>query len=220
VTSGGKIAEIAQKKKLDLIRIPGGNPPRACLGYSLTQLFFILSHYKIIGNKFKLQLKSAVELIEGHKAEIIAEAKEVAQRINGKTPLIYATTYYEGIAIRFRQQLNENSKILCGHHAIPEMNHNELVGWAGGSDKLAVVFLRDKDEYERNNTRIEINIDVIKNYTPHIVEIWSKGKSIIEKALYFIHLVDWVSLLLAEINGVDAVEVKVIDMLKGQLSKL
>jgi len=220
ITSGGKIAEIARKKKLDLILIPGGNPPRACLGYSLTQLFFILSHFNIISNKFKSQLKSSIELIETEKQNIISEAKSVAEKLNGKTPIVYATTYFEGVAIRFRQQLNENAKILCGHHVIPEMNHNELVGWASGSERVSVIILRDKDEYERNNVRIEINKDVIKKYTPNITEIWSKGKSQIEKAIYFIHLVDWISLLLAEIKGVDAVEVKVIDHLKGELSKI
>ncbi|MBI3502803.1 MAG: bifunctional phosphoglucose/phosphomannose isomerase [Bacteroidetes bacterium] len=220
VTSGGKVAEVAKKKNLGLILIPGGNPPRACLSYSLTQLFFILSQYKIIGNKFKSQLKSSVELIEKEKATIISLAKEVAGKLNGKTPIIYATTYFEGIAVRFRQQLNENAKILCGHHAIPEMNHNELVGWASGSDKISVVFLRDQDEYERNNARIEINKEVISKYTPHITEIWSKGKSQLEKAIYFIHLVDWASYFLSGLRNVDATEVKVIDMLKGELAKI
>lgn len=220
VTSGGKIAEIAKKKKLDLILIPGGNPPRACLGYSLTQQFFILAHYKIIGNKFKAQLKSAIELIENEKQNIIDEAKQLAEKIQGKTPIVYATTYFEGIAIRFRQQLNENAKILCGHHVIPEMNHNELVGWASGSDRVSVILLRDKDEYSRNNTRIEISKGIIVKYTSSITEVWSKGKSPIEKAIYFIHLVDWASLFLSEIKGVDSMEVKVIDMLKNELSRI
>jgi glucose/mannose-6-phosphate isomerase len=220
ITSGGKVAEIAKNKKLDLILIPGGNPPRACLGYSLTQLLYVLSHFKIISNKFKAQLKSSVELIEREKQNIISEANTIAEKIHGKTPMIYATTYFEGIAIRFRQQINENAKMLCGHHVIPEMNHNELVGWASGSEKISVIIFRDKDEFERNNARIVINKEVIKKYTPNIIEIWSKGKSQIEKAIYFIHLGDWISIFLAEKRGVDAVEVKVIDMLKGELSKI
>jgi len=104
VTSGGKVADIAHKQKLDIISIPGGNPPRACLGYSLTQLFVILSYHKIIGNKYKAQLKSAVQLIESEKQNIIAEAKNVTEKLFGKTPMIYATTYFEGVAIRFRHQ--------------------------------------------------------------------------------------------------------------------
>lgn len=220
ITSGSKVAEIAKKKKLDVISIPGGNPPRSCLGYSFTQLFFILGFYKIVGSKFKAQLKSSVELIETEKQSIVSEANQVAEKLIGKTPMIYATTYFEGIAIRLRQQINENAKMLCGHHVIPEMNHNELVGWAGGSDKISVIIFRDKDEFERNNARIEINKQVIKKYTPNITELWSKGKSQIEKAIYFIHLGDWISLFLSEKKNVDAMEVKVIDMLKGELSKI
>jgi len=220
ISSGGEVMEIAKKRKLDLILIPGGSPPRSCLGYSLTQQFFILAYYKIIGNKFKPQLKSAVELLEKEQPAIIDEARSIAEKLQGKTPIVYATTYFEGVAIRFRQQLNENAKILCGHHVIPEMNHNELVGWPSGSDRVSVVILRDKDEYERNNVRIEINKKVIEKYTPHITEVWSKGKSQIEKAIYFIHLVDWVSILLSEIKGVDAMEIRVIDHLKGELSKI
>lgn len=220
VTSGGKVAEIARKKKLDMIIIPGGNPPRACLGYSFAQLLFILGFHRIIGRKFKSQMKSSVELIEAEKQNIISEAQSVTEKLFGKTPMIYATTYFEGVAIRFRQQLNENAKMLCGHHVIPEMNHNELVGWASGSERVSVVIFRDKDEYLRNNARIEINKEVIKKYTPNITEIWSKGISQIEKAIYFIHLGDWISVFLAEKRGVDPVEVKVIDILKGELSKI
>jgi glucose/mannose-6-phosphate isomerase len=220
ITSGGKIAETAKSKKLDLILIPGGNPPRACIGYSLTQLFFILAHYGIISNKFKSQLKSSIKLIERERENIMLQAKHVASKIHNKTPIIYATTYFEGIAVRFRQQLNENAKVLCGHHAIPEMNHNELVGWASGSDKISVIFIRDTNEYKRNDARIEISKEVISKYTPHITEIWSKGKSQVEKAIYFIHLVDWTSYFLSEMRNVDAMEVKIIDHLKNALAKI
>ncbi len=220
ITSGGKVAEIAKKKKLDLIVLPAGKSPRACLGYSLTQLFYVLSFHKIISRKFKLQLQASILLLEKERTKIIAEAQEVTDKIFGKTPMIYATTYFEGVAIRFRQQINENAKMLCGHHVIPEMNHNELVGWASGSERISVIIFRDKDEYARNNSRIEINKEVISKYTPNIIEIWSKGKSQLEKAIYFIHLGDWISIFLAEKRGVDPIEVKVIDMLKGKLSKI
>ena len=219
ITSGGKIAEIAGKKKLDLMIIPGGKPPRACLGYSLTQLLFILARHKIISGKFKAQLQSAIALIEREKENIISAAQSTAEKIIGKTPIIYTTSCFEGVAVRFRQQLNENAKILCGHHVVPEMNHNELVGWRSGSEKVSVIFLRDADELARNNLRIEYSKKIISQHTPHITEIRSKGKSLLEKIIYFIHLTDRVSVLLAEMKGVDALEVKVIDDLKSELAK-
>lgn len=220
VTSGGKIEEIAKAKNLDLIKIPGEMPPRACLGYSLTQLFVILRSYGIIPkDSYTKELNDAISLLESEKENIKSEAKTISEKLYGKTPVIYTTTYKEGVAIRFRQQINENAKMLCWHHVFPEMNHNELVGWRSKNDNLAVVILRDHEEYSRNVSRFEISKGIISNYTSTIIELFSKGNSDLERALYLIHLCDWISVYLADLNKVDAVEVKVIDHLKGELSK-
>lgn len=220
ITSGGTVEKIAKEKGFDHIIVPGGMPPRSCLGYSLVQLFYILGFFKVISNYYVAELQAAVKLIDQEENAIIAEATAVTKQILGKFPIIYATTYNEGIAIRFRQQLNENSKILCWHQIIPEMNHNELVGWTQKNDDLAVILFLDKDEYSRNLARVEINKEVIKKYTNTIIEIHSKGNSAIEKAIYFIHLGDWISVILGESRGVDLMEIKVIEHLKSALSKI
>jgi glucose/mannose-6-phosphate isomerase len=220
ITSGGTIKEVANKNNFDCVIVPGGMPPRSCLGYSLTQLLFILNFHNIIDAAFKAELPAAIKLIDAEENNIVTEAKSIAKTLKGKLPVIYATTYNEGIAIRFRQQLNENAKVLCWHQIIPEMNHNELVGWTEKNNNLAVLFFLDNDEYSRNLARVEINKEVIKKYADSITEIYSKGNSIIEKAIYFIHLGDWISLFLAEERGVDAIEVDVIHHLKSSLSKI
>ncbi len=220
ITSGGKVLEICKQKNFDCIVVPGGMPPRACLGYSLTQLFFVLGFYKIITNDYKAELKAAIKLIDDEEQNIINEAKTLAQKLNGKTPVLYATTYFEGMLIRFRQQLNENAKMLCWHQIIPEMNHNELVGWREKNENLSVFIFRDTQEYERNNFRIGVNKETIAQYTSNITEIFSKGNSPIEKAIYFIHLGDWISVILAELRGYDANEIAVINQLKSALSKI
>jgi len=220
VTSGGKVLEISKTKNYDHIIVPGGMPPRACLGYSLTQLFFILDFFGICNNVFKPQLEAAIKLIDEEENKIIAEANSIAEKLIGKIPVIYSTTYNEGIAIRFRQQLNENAKVLCWHHVIPEMNHNELVGWTEKNEDLSVVIFLDADEYSRNLARVEINKEIIIKYAAHITEVFSKGNSEIEKAIYFIHLGDWVSVILGEMRGADLMEVNVINHLKSALSKI
>jgi glucose/mannose-6-phosphate isomerase len=220
ITSGGKVLEISKAKGFDHIVVPGGMPPRSCLGYSLTQLFFVLGFHKIINTNYESELEAAVKLIDSEENNIIAEATTIAEKLKGKIPVIYATTYNEGIAIRFRQQLNENSKILCWHHIVPEMNHNELVGWTEKNDNLSVLFFLDKDDYSRNIARVDINKEIIKKYASGITEIYSKGNSIIEKAIYFIHLGDWISVALGELRGVDLMEVNVINHLKSKLSEL
>lgn len=219
VTSGGAVEEFARDNNLDYILIPGGMPPRSCLGYSLTQLVFIFVHYGLISKDHILHLGNAKQLLDSKQSEIAEQAKTIANFLFGKIPVIYSTTLFEGVAVRFRQQLNENAKVLCWHHVIPEMNHNELVGWAGGNEEYAVVVFRDPSEFERNNYRIQLNKEIITRYTPHYMEINAEGNSYIEKALYLIHIGDWVSVELAALRGVDPVEVNVINFLKGELSK-
>jgi len=79
--------------------------------------------------------------------------------------------------------------------------------------------LRNEDDFARNQTRIDINKAIISNHTDSVVELYSKGNSLIERALYFVHLVDYISVSLAELKGVDPVEIKVIDYLKSELAK-
>ena len=220
ISSGGKISEMAKQNNCDLLTIPGGMPPRSCLGYSLTQLFFILHGAKLIGDSFKKQLNDAIDLIVKEEQSIKSEATEIADFLYNKTPVIYAVDGYNGVATRFRQQVNENSKMLCWHHILPEMNHNELVGWAGGSENLAVIILRNKTDYSRTQARIEISKDVFSKHTAHIRELWSKGNSQLEKSIYLIHLTDWASCYLADKNGVDPIEINVINQLKGSLAKI
>lgn len=219
ISSGGKVIEIAKEKGYNYIQIPGGLPPRAAFGLSFPQLYFMLNGYRLISDSFKNEIKDTINLIDKEEDHIKQEAEKVTSHLIGKTPVIYSVSEFEGVCVRFRQQINENSKMLCWHHAIPEMNHNELVGWAGGTDHMAVVIFRNKTDFSRNQTRIEINKEIISKYTSNINEIYSKGNSNLERALYLIHLGDWISVMLAEKKEIDPVEVNVIDFLKGSLAK-
>lgn len=219
ITSGGKIAEIAKKKKLDCILMPAGMPPRACLGYSSIQVLYTLAYFGLIGYEFEKSIKASIKTLKADTKDIQKKAKTAAQKLNGKLPVIYAAASFEGVAVRFRQQINENSKMLGWYNVIPEMNHNELVGWRDKTNDLAVVLLRNDDDYERVQQRMEINKRVIRKYTPTVIELRSQGKTYWEKVFYIIHLTDFISVDLAEMHGVDATEVKVIDSLKKELSK-
>jgi glucose/mannose-6-phosphate isomerase len=220
ITSGGKLKTIAEENKYNNIIIPGNQPPRAMFGYAFTELFFMLNHYGIIDDSFKSDFDKAVNLIDTEKADIQKQAMNLAKKMYQQTPVIYVAKGFEGVAVRFRQQLNENSKMLGWHNVVPEMNHNELLGWRTNVDDLAVVYFRNKCDYDRNQIRMDINKKVISKFTSNITEIWSKGDSLIENSLYHISVGDWTSWYLSEMNNVDAIEIDVIDFLKGELAKI
>lgn len=219
ITSGGQMLETAQKNNYNHIVLPTGKSPRAMLTYSLTQQFFLLSHYQLIDNNFIQDIESSIDLLNSKLENIKQVAKETANAISNKTTVIYSQANFEGVAVRLRQQLNENAKVLCWHHVLPEMNHNELVGWAGGKNEYAVIVLRNDSDYSRTQTRMNIQKPIIEKYTDTYLELYSKGNTQIEKALYHILLGDWISVFLSELRNVDSIEVGVITHLKTELSK-
>jgi glucose/mannose-6-phosphate isomerase len=221
VASGGKLIELAKKHDLDYVQVPGGwSSPRACMGYSIVAQLGILRAARLIPGKLFNQVAAARKLLTRDQAAIQKQARKIAGFLHGKTPVLYIADQMEAVAVRWRQQINENAKMLCWHHVVPEMNHNELVGWRDQRPDVAVVWLRNRDDLNRTSIRMDINREIIQHYTQTSIELWSKGKSLVEKAFYFVHLGDWVSFYLSELRQVDPVEIKVIDFLKGELSKV
>ncbi len=220
IASGGQLMAKTQELGLDYVQIPAGSPsPRACLGYSLVLQIYVLHHFGVISEAVSGQLVAAAEMLVREQVEIKFRAERIAQMLEGKIPVIYTTDRMESVALRLRQQINENAKCLCWHQVIPEMNHNELVGWRDRHQKLAVLFLSNRDEWARNQVRVGISKEIIANYVDTVIEIYSKGQNLCERMLYFIHLGDWISVYLANLRGVDPMEIRVIDFLKNELTK-
>jgi glucose/mannose-6-phosphate isomerase len=219
ITSGGKVLAMAKQQQFDFIEIPGGNPPRSCIGYSLVQLIKVLTAKGFADKKLFADLESSIELLDKENAAIKSEAHAIAEKLVNKIPVIYSLGTCEGTVVRFRQQINENSKMLCWHHTFPEMNHNELVGWTTKNDMLAVVTFHTTFDYDRTKKRYEVCKPIFEKYSSGVTDIFAKGESRLEQFFYLINIGDWISCYLADIKGIDAVEVNVIDHLKGELAK-
>ncbi|HLP21087.1 MAG TPA: bifunctional phosphoglucose/phosphomannose isomerase [Chitinophagales bacterium] len=220
VTSGGKLGAIAKANEFMLFLIPGGFPPRACLGYSGIQLFFVLHHYGLIGNGFKEVFYKVADLLEEGQEEIMANADLIAGKLLQKVIVLYTEDKYESTALRLKQQINENAKLHCWYNVIPEMNHNELVGWREANNALAVLILRSNDEYQRNTERILFKKAVIEKLSENVHEVDAQGANTFEKHFYLIHFGDWLSYYLAVKQGYDPMEIDVLVKLKGHMNAL
>ena len=220
ITSGGKIGELAKEKNIDNILIPKGMPPRAAIAYSVTQILHTLHYYDLISNSFEKDLQSAIKLIDVEEKNITRDAKETANILSGKFPIIYGAAKMESVALRFRQQLNENSKLLCWHNVFPELDHNELQGWKKKNNNSVVVIFRNDNDSPRTAKRIDISSEIISHCDTEIKEVYSKGNSILERILYLINWGDWVSYFIAEMTGTDTMDIRAITYLKSELAKV
>ena len=219
VTSGGKVLELAKQHQFDVIVIPGGHPPRSCIGYSLIQLFKIIQFNEFVKTDLLNQVKDSIALLDSEKEAIKVESTIIANKLLNKIAVIYSLGSCEGAAVRFRQQINENSKMLCWHHTFPEMNHNELVGWTEKNENLSVVTFRTSYDYERTIKRYDICKPLFTKYSHSVTDIFAKGNSKVEQFFYLINIGDWISCFIADLKNIDAVEVDVITNLKNELAK-
>jgi glucose/mannose-6-phosphate isomerase len=148
-------------------------------------------------------------------------ARNIAAACHNRIPILYSSGRIESAAIRWRQQIEENAKHIAFHHVVPEMNHNELVGWMLPAEILrqtTVLVLHSSVDHPRVTLRMDINKEIYLRCTDRVNDVYAKGNSHLAQLLYLIHLGDWVSWYLSLENKVDAMPVEVIDYLKSTLS--
>lgn len=220
IATGGRLEEIAIENNFHICKIPSGKPPRASLGYSTVMLFYVLHHAGLINDSFKNALARVANFLEEGQTAIMRNTEFLAAKLLNKIVVVYAEDKYASTALRLKQQINENSKMYCWYNVVPEMNHNELVGWREPNENLSVVFLRTDDEFPRNTHRILYKKDVIVALTNNVFEVDDQGIDTYEKHFYLIHFGDWLSYHLAVLQGVDPMDIKVIDTLKEHLGKM
>ncbi len=100
------------------------------------------------------------------------------------------------MAVRWKGQLSENAKMLAYYNELPEMNHNEIVGWENNQElihQLSVIWLKDQNDHPRTNIRQETTQKIIGDLSEHQEVVVVKGNSTVERYLHMIHFGDWVS---------------------------
>jgi len=227
ITSGGQLETMAMRDGFPVLKLPGGLPPRAALGYSLMTLLAALQSMQLISGILP-GIQEAIQVLGLLKDKYRTEtpeatnpAKTLASSLNGKIVAIYGSNgIMDASAFRWRSQIAENAKNLAFHHVLPEMNHNELVGWKYPEEvlkKIGVVFLRDKEDHPQVQKRFELTRDVIADRAGVVHEVWSKGDTRLARVLSVLYLGDFVSLYMAYLNTVDPTPVHVIDNFKNKL---
>jgi glucose/mannose-6-phosphate isomerase len=224
VASGGKLLDIAREYNLFYIQLPAGSDsPRAMVGYNMIALMYVFYHTNLIGAAFIKETENAIEFLDRGEKGIQSEAELIAKKLKGKLPVIYCDNRLHAMALRFQQQLNENSKQLAHVNTFPEMNHNELVGWRFPEPLMPMlqpIYMYSDHDHERVEKRMEICREVFEKKSNPIIDIIGEGASLLEQYYYLIHLTDWISFYLAKENGVEADPIEPIVFLKTELDKL
>ncbi|MFN5674175.1 MAG: bifunctional phosphoglucose/phosphomannose isomerase [Bacteroidota bacterium] len=215
--SGGTLAKRAKELQIPCYSMPTGQPPRASIAYPFVFICDIFTKLGLLKDTYA-ELKNLSIFLKSETTELKSLAFDIAKTCLHSLPILYGFGLTEGVLIRCRQQINENSKMLCWHHMFPEMNHNELVGWAEQQPHSVVLAFHTAFDVTRNIKRFEFCKPIFESRCKAVLNLHAKGHTALEQSFYLILLGDWISCYLADLKAIDPTEVKVIDGLKAFLN--
>ncbi len=228
LSSGGALLENAERLRIPYLRVPSGLPPRVALPYMFVPLLIVMERIGLVP-ELSAELFETIKLLEkvsaGNSIETPAEknpSKTLAMNIGQKTPVIYGFGIYRSVAMRFKQQFNENSKVPSKWECFSELNHNEIVGWEKAnelSNCFSAILIRDPNEPKEISSRIQITKELLSKAGLPIFELPVQGESALAKMLSTICVGDFSSIYLAILQNVDPTPVKTINYLKDTLKQ-
>ncbi len=211
-SSGGKIQEIARKNNLPWINTKIDFPsfqPRYAATYVFSAMLGVLTN---------LDLSAKIKKLPKIKSSLLEpEGKRLAQKIAGKTPIIYSSNKFKVVAKNWKIKINENAKTPAFWNYFPELNHNEMVGFTLPQGKFFVINLLDNKDHPQIIKRIQITSTLYQKKGIETEIIKLKGASFLEKMLWGIVLGDWTSFYLASQYDQDPIPVKMVEDLKKRL---
>jgi len=228
IASGGTLISFAQKLHLPYITVRSGLQPRVAVPYLFFPLALTMERIGLISSmEEEIRETSKVLRVLAVKNSPKMPLKEnfskkLAWELRSTIPAVYGFRHFRAVAVRFKSELNENSKIPAKWESFPELNHNDTVGWEG-SEKLTkeftVILIRDEDETPEIQNRIETTKKLSLSKARSVFEIEATGKSVLAKMFSVLFLGDLTSIYLAILLGVDPAPVKIITALKKELQK-
>jgi glucose/mannose-6-phosphate isomerase len=215
-TTGGRLAEAARAADVPVVGVPSGLQPRAAVGYTFA---IAAEAAALVGAApaIRTDVDGAAAWLEGRTDDLVGRAAEIAAELDGAVPAIYGSDLTAPVAYRWKTQINENAKWPAFSAELPEMDHNEIVGWDADACPFAAVFLSDSDQHPRQRERAELTGEVIGPAAKAVIRVETEGETRTARLLWTVLLGDLVSLHLAAARGVDPGPVEAIDALKRRL---
>ncbi len=227
ITSGGELRLRAGEEGAAIVPIPPGFQPRAALGYLAPGALGALESVGLLPGMEDELAQAAAELsllaarLGPANPRPDNEAKELAVMIRDRTPVIWGADGRGSVAaMRWKTQMNENAKRPAFWSALPELDHNEVVGWAGRSGApYFLIVLRHEGENPDVAARFPASIQIAEEAGMVVEEVWAAGRAPLGQLLTLVMMGDFTSVYLALDRGVDPSPVEVIDRLKRALEE-
>ncbi len=223
ITSGGTLADRAERDRVPLLTLPPGLPPRSAVGNILGGLLGLLDPWFPESNEDRLERAARrLEAAVASHARSNGPAARIASRIGNRIPMVYAESTFAGLARRWKTQIEENAKRLAFFDELPELLHNAIVGWDATSRadgaRFALVLLEWAEEAALTGRSFSYLDRLARARGASTIRVPLAAEDRLEALVSGLSLGDHVSLFLAERRHVDPYPVEAITRLKTTLA--
>ena len=223
LSSGGRLKAWAEEGRLaDFVELPSGYAPRAAVPYAIGAQLAIAESAQLIPPTWRQEGQALLTALQSQNSPSFIELQSLAAQWQNRLIAIYAAEPYGAIALRARQQIQENAKHLAWHHTLPEMNHNEIVGLEHPDlpNRLAVWLIDGHQAHPRHRLRRAFLENTLERRgIPFARLMCPFSLPYLAEMLWLLHAVDIFSVFLAETHGVNPTPVPIIDELKAYLAQ-
>jgi len=228
LSSGGKLADLADEYGVPWLRVPYKSQPRAALGYMLTFLVGVAERLGLLPSQSDA-MKEAIQTLSAQREKIGAEspmarnpAKHLALELKDRLPVIYGAGTLTPVARRWKTQINENAKSWALWEELPELDHNTVVGFGLPSPLLEHIYavgLTSPAMHPRHRMRFEIGAELMTREGIAHREIDTQGEAPLTQVTSAVQFGDYVSYYLAMLYEVDPTTIPNIRYLKARLGE-
>ena len=221
-STGGEVMQLSDKHGKICIRLPKGYQPRAAIGYSLSLLLLAFNRLNLCSNSNIDNLHSSIQTVRSFVSQFDEYSPSIidyAQTLKDSFPIIYGSNDFGYvIALRFRCQLAENSKILSSCFEFPEQNHNEIEGYVKGmSGNISLLWIYNDMDHVRVVKRMKLVGRILDNKVQNQIKLNFNYSSLVESLFNAIIYTDILSYYVGILSGVDPTPVNIIKTLKSEL---
>lgn len=225
LTSGGRLADLAERLGLPLVRVPTGFQPRALTSYSIVAALRCASAAGAAPDLLD-EIVDATRLLDGLVAEWGPDsppdslAKSLAHAVRDASVVVYGSGPTTPVAHRWKTQLNETGKKVAFSSELLEADHHELCVW-GHLDvpsAWSVLMLGSRpDQHPRAVHRMQLTAELVAATGAAVHRVEARGETRAERILSLVLLADFVSVYTAALGGSDPSDIGLITVLNDAL---
>ncbi len=214
IASGGKLLRLAANFKVPYVAMPDMHiQPRLSVGLGTKSILALMGEKYAIDELGELSQKFKPSRLE-------TPGRHLAKTLHGSIPVIYSSFKNFPIACNWKAKFNETGKIPAFCNYLPELNHNEMTGFdvshstASLSHRLHFLFLKDGDDDKRIMRRMTLLEGLLRKRGFMVDIVLLHGENIWQKIFSALSLADWASYYTAELYGVEAEQVPMVEEFK------